>query len=194
MLTFSDVHQALKDTDASVDELGFHSANAIVEQIVQQLRHEMPNDVPPLHQRNDAIIVQPLPNEKNDNHLPSQPTQQGVANTTQSEQNMATLMSTMIANMEAMRLRIEDNDATNNMYGRGRGRGGCRGRGRGRRYGRRNARGRGRLTQGRRRGGQHCFTHGNCAHNSAECETQGPGHQTEATFTNMMGSSTENCD
>merc|ERR1719148_486318 len=46
-LTFTDAHQELRDTDASVDELGFHSANAIVEQIVQQLRTGIPNDVPP---------------------------------------------------------------------------------------------------------------------------------------------------
>ena len=35
---FTDAHKELRNTGTSVDELGFHSANAIVTQIVDQLR------------------------------------------------------------------------------------------------------------------------------------------------------------
>ena len=37
---FLEVHQELRDTYTSVDELGFYSTNTIVEQIVNQLRQE----------------------------------------------------------------------------------------------------------------------------------------------------------
>ena len=39
---FTEAHQELRDTDATVDELGFHSANALVAQIVEQLRDKVP--------------------------------------------------------------------------------------------------------------------------------------------------------
>ena len=41
-LDFTPAHQELSDTDATVDELGFSSANAIVAQTVNQLRAEVP--------------------------------------------------------------------------------------------------------------------------------------------------------
>ena len=37
---FRQAHQELRDTDTSMSELGFQSANAIVEQIVGRLREE----------------------------------------------------------------------------------------------------------------------------------------------------------
>ena len=37
------------------------------------------------------------------------------------------------------------------------------------------------------------WSHGACAHSSNACNTQQPGHQPTATFTNMMGGSTANC-
>ena len=39
----------------------------------------------------------------------------------------------------------------------------------------------------------YCWSHGACAHSSNVCNTQQPGHQLTATFTNMMGGSTANC-
>jgi len=62
-LTFIDSHQELRDTDASVDGLDFHSANTIVE----QLRTDIPNGV--------SQPIQQPPNETNENHIPAQPTQ-----------------------------------------------------------------------------------------------------------------------
>ena len=48
VLEFTEAHQELRDTDATVDDLGFHSANAIVPQIVEQLRNKYtpPADTP----------------------------------------------------------------------------------------------------------------------------------------------------
>ena len=40
---------------------------------------------------------------------------------------------------------------------------------------------------------QYCWSHGWCAHNSAACNNQSPGHQVTATVTNMQGGSTNNC-
>jgi hypothetical protein len=37
------------------------------------------------------------------------------------------------------------------------------------------------------------WSHGACAHSSSQCNTQLPGHQSSATFTNMQGGSTSNC-
>ena len=41
---FTDAHQELRNTDVTVDKLGFHIANAIVAQIVEQLREEVLSD------------------------------------------------------------------------------------------------------------------------------------------------------
>ena len=41
---FRQAHQELRDTDATIDELGFQSANSIVEQIVERLREAEEND------------------------------------------------------------------------------------------------------------------------------------------------------
>lgn len=41
---------------------------------------------------------------------------------------------------------------------------------------------------------KYCWTHGNCAHDSKECNSQAPGHKTEATFQNKMGVNKTNCE
>ena len=41
---FTDAHQELRDIDATVNELGFHSTKAIVSQIAEQLRDEVPTN------------------------------------------------------------------------------------------------------------------------------------------------------
>jgi hypothetical protein len=47
---------------------------------------------------------------------------------------------------------------------------------------------------GRRLAGprQYCWSHGACAHSSAECNSPQEGHQPTATFQNMLGGSTNN--
>ena len=61
-----------------------------------------------------------------------------------------------------------------------------------------NGRGRGRGRGGRERRPTlsprlYCWTHGACAHTSADCNNKSPGHQPTATFTNMQGGSTKDC-
>ena len=102
---FTEAHQELRETDAIVDELGFHSTNAIMTKIVDQLRDEMqvPKDSPP---------PQPL-NPSAPNNLPT--VMPGVANVIQqANPAIMTLMQTMMESMEAMRLTIECNE--NNMF------------------------------------------------------------------------------
>ena len=44
---FTEAHLDLRATDATVDELGYHSANAIVQKIVEQLQAVGDQDPPP---------------------------------------------------------------------------------------------------------------------------------------------------
>ena len=176
---FRTAHQELRDTDATVDELGYHSANAIVEQIVERLREEEENNdvsLPP-----QQHIMEPPPQ-----HQPTQPVAIPQANAVVNP-NMA-MLEQMMTNMTTM----VDNMQNNNAY---QGRGYGRGRGRGRnQFGRGRGRGRGRYQQRQRTsGGQYCHTHGNCAHTSAECETRGPEHNPDATFANRLGGSNNGC-
>ena len=39
----------------------------------------------------------------------------------------------------------------------------------------------------------YCWSHGACAHNGNDCHTRATGHQTAATFSNMMGGSVRGC-
>ena len=45
----------------------------------------------------------------------------------------------------------------------------------------------------RRTTNKYCWTHGGCAHNSAECKAKATGHKDEATFENKMGGSKAFC-
>ena len=72
-----------------------------MEQIVQRLREEIPNDIPPIPPRQKTPIV------THDNQKVGPPPTQEIANVTQADPTMATLMTTMMANMETTRLRIE---------------------------------------------------------------------------------------
>ena len=57
--------------------------------------------------------------------------------------------------------------------------------------------GRGRSGGGRGQPGpsprMYCWSHGACAHTSADCNNPHPGHQPTATFTSMQGGSTMRC-
>ena len=44
-IDFTTAHQEIRDTDATVDELGLSSANEILAQIVDQLRAEVPAEI-----------------------------------------------------------------------------------------------------------------------------------------------------
>ena len=95
-------------------------------------------------------------------------------------------MQQMMQNIQIIHNNIHKNHFTPDR-GRGRGRG-CgrfqpgRGRGRGREPNRNHT-----------NEGSYCHTHGNCNHIGTECNTPSENHQAAATFTNMMGGSTNRC-
>ena len=197
-LHFTEAHLELRATDATVDELGYHSANAVVQQIVDQLRLAT-TDEPPLESssqfsgidQNLPPVVLPAPE-----HAPS-PVPQTTNSTITNDPRISQMMEQLLRMEE--RADAHDNAAYDqgrdsyHSYGRGRGRGrqhGYYGQGRGRNQ----QNGRGGRPPRLRRGGKYCHTHGNCAHTSAECETQAEGHVSTDTFANMQGGSTANCE
>ena len=179
MTHFRQAHQELRDTDATVDELGYHSANAIVEQIVDRLRLENEVEPPP---------YQTPPNEGNYETPPAPtappPPAQANAVQTPTDPNLL-LMQQMMQSMQSMQSRLDNLSGGGRGRNRGRGNGGGRGNGRGRNNQNNNG--------NRRNVSKYCWTHGCCAHGSAECETPGPNHKNEATFNDMMGGSTRGC-
>lgn len=172
-LHFTEAHLELRATDATVDELGYHSANAIVQQIVEQMQAN--TDDSPTPPPSPPPVIQPPP----------------VAEIPQA--NAVVTQTALLSQMMERLAKMEDRDIErDNPPYRGRGRGNrdrYRGRGRGR-FGR-NGQGGGYRP---RRGGKYCHTHGNCAHTSQECETRAEGHIETATFSNMQGGSTNNCE
>ena len=198
---FRQAHQELRDTDSTIDQLGFQSANAIVEQIVDRLRAEDSSMAPAY------MVPTPPPGYESSHPLPpgygppypptpNPPTTATVLLTVLPQANAVlpvdphtTAMQVMMQNMQLM------HDSMHQSFQHGRGRGNRHGTGRGRgnrgRYGR-GTNGRGAQAQ-RDRGGNYCHTHGNCAHSSSECRSPGENHQNKATFTNRMGGSTLRC-
>ena len=87
---FTVTHQDLRDTEASINEIGSQLTNAIVTQIVDELRNE--NILQ--NQTEDTPVVAPDP--------PPPP----VAPSTQ-ESTLVNLMNTMQSNMEAMRAQLD---------------------------------------------------------------------------------------
>ena len=194
MSHFRQAHQELRDTDTSMEELGYQSANAIVEQIVARLQEEdntpppttYPYPSPSPTPTPTAHIAYPPPEyippptlQPPPNHHPPPPQ----ANAVTPVDTNAAAMQVMMQNMQLM----HDNMHQQYYHGRGRGRGRGNGRGRGR------GGGRGRTQGHQSSGGSYCHTHGNCAHGGTECRTPGPNHVNEATFANMMGGSTNRC-
>jgi hypothetical protein len=99
------------------------------------------------------------------------------------ENSMMTQMQDMMMQM----MQNNNNHNNNNNYNNHRGGRNSQGRGRGGR-----ARGRGnhnRVTQPR----SYCWSHGACAHSSADCNRRAVGHQNAATFANMLNGSIVGC-
>ena len=197
ILLFTEAHQDLKDIDATVDKLGFHSANSIIFQIVEQLRNDYTPSVETrthpeasVYNSETSLPIQTIEVHSEYTDVPTAPT----TNTIQKVYPaMATLMSTMMSNIEFMRLHIKGNERQGE-YGTG------YHNGRGRRYGCRRGRGRTCTDRGRgcgrneqHRWGKYCHTHGNSADSSTECETTDPDHKTAAAFADMMGGRQNNC-
>ena len=92
---FQEVHVELHEIEASVNKLGFQLANAILTQIVDQLRSEMgANNLPTEEPERSAEIFLPIDQDVN------------VALTTQDNTKNA-VIKTMMENMESMGLHLE---------------------------------------------------------------------------------------
>ena len=164
MTHFHHSYQELRDTDATIDQLGFQSANAIVEQIFELLRAD--NEVVP-------SLSPPPPDQEPPVHGP--PLQVPQANTVTPVDQNSVLMQQMMQNMHHMAF-----------HGCGRGRGRGRGReGKGRGHGRQDKQ------AGSEK--WYCHTHRSCAIIGADCNTPGMKHKNVAAFADMMGGSTARC-
>ena len=186
-----------------MSELGYQSANAIVGQIVKQLREEEESiirptppgygpppeyktptgyetppsyKVPPVY----TLLEQPPPPPTYD--LPVQPVPLSQA-TAVIPANLNT--AELQAMMQSIKL-MHGSMHQSYYQGSGRGRGCAQGRGQGR-YG-----GRGSVDQ-HMVGVNYCHTHSNCALLGSACRTPGPTHNNKATFANIMGESKLRC-
>ena len=136
---FRQAHQELRDTDTTINQLGFHSANAIVKQIVDCLREE---DDTRMRVQNEFHTVQPTPTPGYEMSPPPgfdlspPPAPPTVAHTPildppQANAVLSTDLNTAVLKdmMRSMQL-LHDN--MHQTFRQGRGRGYRRGRGRGR--------------------------------------------------------------
>jgi hypothetical protein len=110
---------------------------------------------------------------------------QHMANSSQQNQTMLDQMQSLMSTISTLQTQVNNNSQP-------------RGRDDGRRGGRRNDRsgrgGRGNRHRPRARATpKYCWSHGNCAHASPDCETKAEGHVCGATYANMQGGSTHNC-
>ena len=117
---FRQVHQELRNTDTLMEELGYQSANAIIEQIIEQLREEEENMIPPrqpVYEAPPAVTPPPaIP--------PPSPAPQ--ANAVLPVNLNAAVIQAMMQNMQLM------HDNVHQQYYQGRGCGRSRNQGRGR--------------------------------------------------------------
>ena len=104
-----------------------------------------------------------------------------LASANQANATMEAQMQTLLTQVQALQLANTSNHGNNHVreHGRGRGRGAGRGCGRGRPSDP--------LTP------KYCWTHGNCAHGIEECTYPDDGHSKDASFTHMIGVSTNRC-
>jgi hypothetical protein len=142
------------------------------------------------HQANSMTTMADLVAQRLLEAMPSPPPETTVTpdtvNTviTQREISLAAREAALLTQMQEMMTVLRTGTVNNNTQqrrnNRGRGGGG----------GRTNTT----TTSGRRAPGprQYCWSHGACAHSSAECNSPLDGHKTTATFQNMQGGSTNN--
>jgi hypothetical protein len=146
----------------------------------------------PPHQANLATITdlvlqrlldeqQPVEPPSRSEPPPADPTTEAANSLQRREIDLQSREASMMTQMQEM-MTMMRNNTHNSRGGQNSGRG--RGRGRGRDNDRRNNRSQPQM---------YCWTHGSCAHASANCRTQATGHQPTATFTNMMNGSTHGC-
>jgi len=149
-----------------------NSASAIADLVAQRLWDSMPEEAP---------VIEP----------PTAPVEQANAAHTR-EPATPSREAALLEQMEAMMalMRTATNNDNNNNNSRNRSSSNNRGRGRQSDRGNDGGRGNNPTRSGPRK---YCWSHGCCAHSGTECNTTLPGHQTAATFTNMMNGSKTGC-
>jgi hypothetical protein len=182
---FKLAQKAIKKSQPTVttDSLGYHeNANAasLVDQVIDKITAQR-----------DAKSA--ITSESTAEQLAEHQMQQHInnmANSANQNQHMMDQMQSLMSTISTLQTQVNNNN--NNTRGRD-------GSGRNRRNGREGrggGRSQGSSGRGRRRSRQppkYCWTHGNCAHAGAECETKTEGHIDCATYSNMQGGSTHNC-
>jgi hypothetical protein len=108
-----------------------------------------------------------------------------MANSTQHSQQMLQHMTALASTVSDLQSQISNNQ--NNGRGRGRGQGNGRDRDRNNGNNRRSG------NDGNKRTFKYCWSHGNCSHTGADCNTKAEGHIDTATYANMQGGSTQRC-
>ena len=185
---------------AMTDQLGQRLLHEQASQAQQQL-HELYAPPPGSYNGNDPSVASPpslvpltptsAPSVLSDQFSEMANSMQRRKQDVQSrEQNMMTQMQDLMARMAS-----QNNVGSNNNYNRNTNSSSNRNNNhnRGGRGGRnsnssgRNPSNRANYTR------KYCWTHGACAHSGAECNTAATGHNSQATFTNMMDGSTQNC-
>jgi hypothetical protein len=171
---FKTAQKAIKKSQPTIttDSLGFHEqANStLVDQVIERLT------TPP--ETASVFTAETFAEQQMQEHLTN------MANSTQQNQQMLEQMTALASTVSTLQTQI--GNASQNQ-------GGGNNQGKGRRNNDRAGRGnhRGRGTP--RRPPKYCWTHGNCAHSSSDCETKGDGHIAEATYSDMQGGSTTRC-
>jgi hypothetical protein len=180
---FKAAQKAIKKSQpaTTTDSLGYHeqanTADTIVDHVLDRL----------VNPRDDAttITAETLAEQQMQQQLIN------MANSTQHNHQMVEQMTALATTVSTLQTQLENRS---NNHDRGRN---SRNRGRDRTNDHNSDR-RGRGSRGGGRGPsrgpfKYCWTHGNCAHSGADCETPTEGHLKEATYANMQGGSTERC-
>jgi hypothetical protein len=155
----------------TADSLGFHEVNnasAIADQVIDRLTIQQDEAT--------TITAESLAEHQMEQQLAN------MANSTQQNSQMIEQMTALATTISTLQAQVNSNQSRGRSSGGGGGRGGGRGRSSGR--------GRG---AGPRSPPRYCWTHGNCAHGSAECSTKAAGHIDDANYTNMQGGSVNRC-
>ena len=168
----------------TIAEQGYSNQANLVEEIVNELDQRRIQDDTAAAAEYEAVLA-------------AQAAQEQLANAANTESNSTTTMEALLATMASIQAQVNNNNNNNNNY-RGRGRDGGRDNGyRNQRNGANRHRGRDNDNNNNNnnnhnngpRTAKYCWSHGNCAHPSSECNNKRNGHKNEATFSNMMNGS-----
>jgi hypothetical protein len=171
---FKAAQKAIKKSQPTIttDSLGFHeqanAAASLVDQVIERLTTQN-------GEQDTAITADTLAEQHMQQQLLN------MANSSQQSQQMLEQMTALATTVSTLQTQLSSNNQDRRERGRGRGRANDRPRHAG--GGRGNT----------RRTFKYCWTHGNCAHSGADCDSKTDGHIVDATYANMQGGSTNRC-